>query len=74
MTIQPLDYFAVITDLIRCGIPITRIADDIGVQYRRIYRAYRGEQDLRLHDAEKLIALWCAKTRRSYLELPRVQV
>lgn len=68
-----VDWFALMTDLIRCGVSIRKAADATDVPHFRLYRAYRGLVDLRHRDAEALISLWCDLTRRTCQDVPRVQ-
>lgn len=66
-----IDWFRVITDLGRCGIPSQLIADSIGVAKSTLLGWKQGAEP-KHGDGEKLVAFWCQVTERPREALPKV--
>lgn len=66
------DWFRVINDITRCGIPLQEIARELDISKSAIIGWKQGAAPNH-HNGEALIDFWCYVTRRERVELP-VQV
>ncbi len=65
-----IDWFQVLTDLARAGVPVSAVAPAIRVPKSTILGWKQGAEP-KFTDGEKLVALWVGITTRPVEQLPR---
>lgn len=66
-----VDWFQVLTDLGRKGVPVLAVSSAIGVPQSTILGWKQGAEP-KFADGERLVALWLGLTDRHIEDLPRV--
>lgn len=66
-----IDWFQVLTDLSRAGVPVSAVAPAIRVPKSTILGWKQGAEP-KFTDGEKLVALWAGITQRLATEVPRL--
>lgn len=66
-----VDWFQVLTDLSRKGVPVLAISSAIGVPQSTILGWKQGAEP-KFADGERLVALWLGLTDRPIEQLPRM--
>jgi len=65
-----IDWFQVLTDLARAGVPVSAVAPAIRVPKSTILGWKQGAEP-KFTDGERLVALWLGITARTVEQLPR---
>ena len=81
MSLQPIDWHRVFSDLQRCGVPLRQVAKEARVSFWQCYNAYRSvtpeskrsTPDMRHGPGERVLDVWSKVTRRSRDEAPKLR-
>lgn len=70
---ERIDWFQVLVDLGRCGVPASSAAAAIGIPKSTVQGWKQGAEP-KFTDGEKLLSLWAGITRRELTSAPRIGV